>query len=142
MTQKVQSRDGFLSHLRVFGLPAYPHHPNPFPAPDGDCGPCRTRYAHRIQPNLLGCSFPERRYRRIRGGSRLAHVLHPNHPPDAKPDARILNPTWPEARGNGKRLETSVPIVIHWPMYGASVTPGRTIGSRFYVTRIILEHHR
>jgi hypothetical protein len=90
--------DGFLGRLWVCGLSDNPYVFGPFPALEGDCATCNPRFADRVQPSLLGRSFPERRYRRVRGGSRLAHVLHPNHPSDARPGARIPNPTWPQAR--------------------------------------------
>ena len=53
-------RDGFLGRIRFL---ANLFTRNPFPAPYGDSGPCGPRFAHRIQPNLLGCSFTEQRYR-------------------------------------------------------------------------------
>ena len=53
-------RDGFFGRIRFL---ANLLTRNPFPAPYGDSDPCGPRFAHRIQPNLLGYSFTEQRYR-------------------------------------------------------------------------------
>ena len=90
-------RDGFVGCVRLFGLPAHPHNPGQLPAPDDCHGACSPRVAHRVQPNLLGRSLPERRDRRLRGGGRLAHVLHPHDPPGARPVELVPHPAWREA---------------------------------------------
>jgi len=47
----------------------------------------RICFAYLVQLNIVGRSFPERRYRRVRGGVRVAHVLDPYDPADATSNA-------------------------------------------------------
>ncbi len=52
----------------------------------------------------LGVHSPERRYRWVRCGSRLADVLHPRDPPDPRPVASIPNRSWPETPADLPRV--------------------------------------